>query len=271
MLDAALVDAFTQEPFKGNPAGLVLLDEQPRDPSWMQQVAAELGASETAFLDPGESGSYTLQWFTPAVEVELCGHATLAAAHWLWERGDEEGRSISFKTRSGVLSATRSLPGDLIWLDFPVVPIVDIRQPDNWREAFGDDGLSWVGRTAGVQDIHVNGLIVTDADTLRSVTPDFGQVANLPCGGVIVTAFSDLPDVDVLTRYFAPACGVNEDPVTGSAHCTVGWYWAGILGTQRLRARQVSSRGGNLQVQVDERRVGLGGHAVTTVEMRLHA
>ncbi len=271
MLNAALIDAFTQEPFKGNPAGVVLLDGHARRPSWMQEVAAELGASETAFLEPrNESGSYGLRWFTPAVEVELCGHATLAAAHWLWDQRDEGGQSLSFHTRSGVLTATRSPVDDLIWLDFPVVPIVDTHQPDGWREAFGRGELSWVGRTEGVHDIHSNGLIVTDADSLRRLAPDFGRVADLPCGGVIITASSDLSDVDILTRYFAPACGVDEDPVTGSAHCTVGWYWAAILGIHRLRARQVSSRGGDLHVEVDEERIGLGGHAVTVADLKLH-
>lgn len=264
MFHGALIDAFTNTAFKGNPAGIVLLetDGDERDADWMQDVAREIGASETGFLVPQDAGEYRLRWFTPATEVQLCGHATLAAAHWLWERGEAAG-VLRFDTRSGCLSATRDDSDRTIWLDFPVVPIVSDREPPGWREAFPGAEVAWIGRTEAARDLDRFALLVTDASTLRGLAPDFGRVAKLPCGGAIVTALSDSPETDVLTRYFAPACGVDEDPVTGSAHCTVGWYWSRVLDKSALRARQISLRGGELSLEVAGDRIRVGGHAIT--------
>lgn len=271
MFPAAIVDAFTDVPFAGNPAGIVLLDAEDREPAWMQAIAAEVGLAETAFVSPRDGGVYGLRWFTPTVEVELCGHATLAAAHWLWQRG-EAADVVSFETLSGRLTALREAIDAPIWLDFPLVPVVDTSELAGWREAFpSHDMLRWIGLTDRPRVLERNSVLVTDAQTLRGLTPDFRRVRELACGGVIVTARSDVPEADVLTRYFAPACGVDEDPVTGSAHCTVGWYWAPILRTQTMRARQVSPRGGDLQVEVSGSRVRLGGRAVTVAELQLLA
>jgi predicted PhzF superfamily epimerase YddE/YHI9 len=268
VLPAAVVDAFTDVPFAGNPAGLVLLGSATAaKPAWMQAVARELGVSETAFLVARESGEYGLRWFTPAVEMELCGHATLAAAHWLWERGETDAEQIRFATRGGTLTARRADRG-YITLDFPVVPVVDRAEPPGWEGAFPGADLRWVGRTGGSGELERNALFVTDAATLRALRPDFARVAALPCGGAIVTAESDAPGYDVLTRYFAPACGVDEDPVTGSAHCTVGWHWAPTLGP-RLVARQASQRGGDLLVELRGGRVLLTGAAVTVATLDL--
>jgi predicted PhzF superfamily epimerase YddE/YHI9 len=272
LFPAAIVDAFTTMPFAGNPAGLVLLDVagEAQNPTWMQAVAREIGVSETGFLVPRGVGRYGLRWFTPAVEVELCGHATLAAAHWLWETG-ERAQALHFDTASGPLSASRDDRDTLIWLDFPIVPVVDEHPPPCWCDAFPGATLEWVGRTAAPRELERNALLVTDAATLRELAPDLARVAALPCGGVIVTARSDSADADVLTRYFAPACGIDEDPVTGSAHCTVGWYWAPILASNTLHARQVSARGGELRIEMDRDRVRLGGYAVTIARLELVA
>jgi len=269
MFSAAVVDAFTDVPFAGNPAGLVLLGSHDSvGERWMQSVARELGASETGFLRRRDDGVYELRWFTPAVEMELCGHATLAAAHWLWERGDTAVAEIGFDTRGGRLIATRDT-SERVMLDFPVVPVTDIAEPAGWREAFPAADVKWVGRTHGSRELERNALVVTDAATLRRLRPDFARIAALPCGGVIATARSDDERYDVLTRYFAPACGVDEDPVTGSAHCTVVRYWAATLGT-RLRARQVSERGGDVLVELRGDRVLLTGSAVTVATLDLH-
>lgn len=262
VFSAAVVNAFTTLPLAGNPAGLVLLDDDDRGVAWMQAVARDIGVSETGFLVPHDDGSYGLRWFTPTVEMTLCGHATLGAAHWLWERG-LISHELRFHTRSGLLTATRVDDCARIWLDFPVVPITDAVEPCDWSAAFPGANLQWIGRTSGSRDLERKMLLRAEPNVLRLLMPDFARVATLPCGGVIVTSPSDRTDTDVLTRYFAPACGVDEDPVTGSAHCTVGWYWAPIMGKTTLRARQVSTRGGNLTVTVDGDRVHLGGSAVT--------
>lgn len=268
MLRAAIVDAFTTVPFAGNPAGIVMLDKDDRNASWMQSVARELGLSETAFLLANGAGRYRMRWFTPANEMQLCGHATLAAAHWLWHSG-ETADPLVFDTRSGPLRVSRDDADARIWLDFPVVPVVDATEPADWRRAFPNADVEWVGRTGGIRERDRKALLVTDARTVRALRPDLERVAELPCGGVIVTGRSDVGDADVVTRYFAPACGVAEDPVTGSAHCTIGWYWAPVLGTTALRARQVSPRGGDLRVEVAGDRVRLGGNAVTVADLDL--
>jgi PhzF family phenazine biosynthesis protein len=264
---AAIVDAFTTVPFTGNPAGVVLLSEE-RSGEWMQSVAAEMNLSETAFLRSRPDGGRDLRWFTPTVEVELCGHATLASAHRLWECGDEDGETITFHTRGGELTA-RHDEDERIVLDFPRVPVADSPAPDGWQQSLPGVMAEWLGTTATATRLERNALVLTSAEELRALTPDFARMRDLPVGGVIVTAESDRPDADILSRYFAPACGIDEDPVTGSAHCTLSEYWGPRLGKDRLRARQESPRHGELEVMRSDGRVLLIGDAVTTAELTL--
>jgi predicted PhzF superfamily epimerase YddE/YHI9 len=264
---AAIVDAFTTVPFTGNPAGVVLLNDE-RPAEWMQSVAAEMNLSETAFLRSRPDGGRDLRWFTPTVEVALCGHATLASAHRLWECGDEDGATIVFHTRGGELTA-RHDDDNRIVLDFPRVPITESPPPDGWRASLPGVEAQWLGTTGAPSQLERNALVLTSAEELRALTPDFALMRELPVGGVIVTAESDRPDADILSRYFAPACGINEDPVTGSAHCTLSEYWGPRLGTDRLRARQESPRGGHLDLMRSHGRVLLIGNAVTTAELIL--
>jgi PhzF family phenazine biosynthesis protein len=256
------VNAFTDRPFAGNPAAVCLLPG-PRDAEWMQLVAREMNLAETAFL-VREGDGFQLRWFTPSVEVDLCGHATLASAHALWEGGhlrpDETAR---FHTRSGVLSASRR--DGLIWLDFPSTPPVLAPAPDELRDGLGVP-LSFVGRTP------FDYLVELDAEsTVRRLVPDLTLLGRLPMRGVIVTASSTSADQDFVSRFFAPAAGIPEDPVTGSAHCALAPYWAAKLGRSELRGYQASARGGLVRVRLAADRVLLGGHAVTVMRGELLA
>jgi predicted PhzF superfamily epimerase YddE/YHI9 len=251
-LPLSVVDAFTDRPFAGNPAAVCLLDG-PRPDDWMQALAAEMNLSETAFLLPRPDG-WGLRWMTPRVEVDLCGHATLASAHVLWSEGRAEAR-LHFHTRSGVLTAERD--GATIVLDFPAVRAAPAGDDPGLAAALGAR-LLFLGR---------NGMDylaeVADEQTLRSLTPDFARLAELPVRGVIVTASSR--EYDFVSRFFAPRVGVPEDPVTGSAHCALAPFWAARLGRDSLRAFQASARGGEVRVTVRGERVLLGGRAVTVV------
>jgi predicted PhzF superfamily epimerase YddE/YHI9 len=237
-----LVDAFARSAFTGNTAGVVLLDA-PADPDWMQAVAAELKHSETAFVEVGGEGPLPLRWFTPQTEVDLCGHATLATAHVL-------GGNQIFTTRSGELRCTTE--GGWVSMDFPAdVPVeaaIDV----------GIEGAKFVAR--GVRDILI---VVSDAAEVRELKPDFAALARLDARCVIVTALGDVAGVDFVSRVFAPAVGIDEDPVTGSAHCTLAPYWAERLGSNKLVGEQVSQRGGIVRVSVEGDRVHLAGQAVT--------
>jgi len=256
------VDAFTRQPFSGNPAAVCLLDE-PGDAGWMQQVAAEMNLSETAFLQQTGPGEWNLRWFTPKVEVDLCGHATLASAHVLWQRG-ETADALRFQTRSGILTAVRE--GDAIRLDFPAQPAAESSAPSGLTDALGVTP-KYVGRSR--DDLLV---VVDDVRTIINLKPDFARLANIDTRGVIVTAPSDnqgdRQGIDIVSRFFAPRVGVPEDPVTGSAHCCLAPYWAERLGKAELRAVQASTRGGELTVRLTGERVELVGHAVTTLEGR---
>jgi PhzF family phenazine biosynthesis protein len=260
------VDAFTSRPFAGNPAAVCLLDA-PAPEGWMQQVASEMNLSETAFVDRHESGpGFRLRWFTPKVEVDLCGHATLAAAHVLWESGRLPGGAAAvFQTRSGILSARRD--GGWIELDFPATPVRDEPVPPQEREALaaalGADILF-----AGRSRFDVLAQVGSEQE-VRALAPDFRRLAALPVRGVIVTAPSDLPDFDFVSRFFAPQSGVDEDPVTGSAHCCLGPFWAAKLSKSDLVAHQVSARGGVVRVRVSGARVALLGQAVTVLRGEL--
>jgi predicted PhzF superfamily epimerase YddE/YHI9 len=252
----AIVDAFTAEPFAGNPAAVCRLESWPAD-AWMQRVAAELRLSETAFLVPRPDG-WGLRWFTPEVEVSLCGHATLASAHVLWsEAGADPAAPLVFATASGELRAVRR--GGFIELDFPSRPVTRVTAPDGLAEALGAE-LAEVGRSA--DDLVVR---LANEAAVRALAPDVRALRRLPVRGITVTAASADPDFDFVSRFFAPAVGVDEDPVTGSAHCALGPFWQERLGKSSFRAHQVSARGGVLAVRVEGERVVLGGRAVTVV------
>ncbi len=256
-----VVDAFTEKPFGGNPAAVCVTDG-PREAGWMQRVAQELNLSETAFLYPMESGGYHLRWFTPGAEVALCGHATLASAFTLWQTGalplEAEAR---FHTLSGWLSCKRE--GDWIAMDFPTKAITPCVAPEGLAEALGVEPR-FVGINA--MDYLVE---VADAVTLRRLTPNVTALASLPVRGVIVTSPSDTPEFDFPSRFFAPAVGVNEDPVTGSAHCALGPYWEAKRGKSELVGYQASARGGVVKLSVRGERILLCGQAVLVSRVEL--
>jgi len=255
------VDAFTAEPFTGNPAAVCVLPA-PRDTHWMQAVAREMNLSETAFLVRRDGGDFDLRWFTPAVEVELCGHATLASAHALWEEGHLPlDATARFHTQSGVLTAERR--DDWIELNFPATPDERTDAPAGLKHALGADPV-YVGRSKF--DLLVE---VADEHAVRRMAPDFGALRALPFRGVIVTSRASTPGLDFVSRFFAPAAGIDEDPVTGSAHCCLTPYWHRKLGRSSLVARQVSPRGGVLRLTLDGDRVRLQGQAVTVLKGHL--
>lgn len=257
------IDAFAERPFTGNPAAVTILDA-PRDDAWHQAVAAEMNLSETAFL-MARDRDFSLRWFTPEAEVDLCGHATLASAHFLWESGRlapaDEAR---FHTRSGLLTARRE--GELIALDFPATPAQQAPVPDGIVEGLGGAVPSWVGRS--LYDVVA---LLDDPAVLRALRPDFARLARIPARGIIVTAPSDTAGVDFLSRFFGPEVAVPEDPVTGSAHCALGPFWAERLGKRALVGFQASARGGTVKVEVRGARVTLSGRALTVMRGELFA
>lgn len=251
------VDAFTDKPFSGNPAAVVLLAEDAPD-EWMLKVAQEMNLSETAFVYP-KGEVFSLRWFTPGTEVELCGHATLSAAHILWETGTvPAGQTIRFTTRSGLLGARR-VEG-VIELDFPAGDLVPGSLPAGVIAAVGGkpvysaiSGEKWLLEYRTEQEV-------------RSLTPDFSAMTRIQGRGLIVTSHADQTGVDFVSRYFAPWIGINEDPVTGSAHTILAPYWGKKLGKVEMTARQVSARGGELTVHLAADRVYIGGKAITVVK-----
>jgi PhzF family phenazine biosynthesis protein len=251
------VDAFSNRAFAGNPAAVCVLAVAAPEP-WMRNVAREMNLSETAFLVPREDG-YNLRWFTPAVEVDLCGHATLASAHVLWEDGHlPESRQARFHTRSGLLTADRR--GEWIEMDFPAKLAVAAVAPAELLPALGIAGAKFVGKNA------FDYLVEVDSEEMvRAMAPDHSALRKVPVRGVIVTARSSDAEFDFVSRFFAPGSGIDEDPVTGSAHTALGPYWAGILGRSELTAFQASARGGVVRVRVQDDRVLLGGQAVTVM------
>lgn len=248
------VDAFTSQAFGGNPAAVVMLNEG-RSESWMQSFAAEMNLSETAFLLGGEN-KYNLRWFTPKTEVDLCGHATLASAHILFEQQFvTHGDIVVFQTASGELKARED--GSRIELDFPMREVVQFNTVLQAGEALNQapHALYRSGE---------NLLAVYESEQeIRAMKPDFDAVAALPCHGVIVTSDSDDGSYDFISRYFAPRIGINEDPVTGSAHCSLAPFWAEMKGKDHFHAYQASSRGGELWLRMDQGRVFIAGNAVT--------
>jgi PhzF family phenazine biosynthesis protein len=248
------VDAFTNRPFGGNPAVVCWLEDE-ADPAWMQSLAAEMNLSETAFVRPLAEG-FELRWFTPTVEVDLCGHATLATAHTLWaEKLVPAKQPLRFHTRSGVLTCHQA--GEFIELDFPATPPTAITPSELLLDALNVTP-AFVGTSRFYQLV-----VVESADIVRAVTPDFRKLGQVPTRGVIVSALSDDSRFDFVSRFFAPALGVDEDPVCGSAHCCLTPYWAARLGKTELMASQVSARGGILRLRLEGDRVMLGGQAVT--------
>ena len=250
------VDAFTESPFHGNPAGVCVL-EHPMADGLMQSIAAEMNLSETAFLIK-EGSAYRLRWFTPRVEVDLCGHATLASAHILWERGFLNQDSMAvFQTRSGKLTAVKHQ--NWIVMDFPALSPIEYDVPEALSDImksdiiyFGKSNFDWI-------------VEVADEDFVKRLQPDFSQIQRLPARGLIITSRSR--QYDFISRFFAPAVGVNEDPVTGSAHSVLTPYWAEKLGKTEMSAYQASERGGLLRLSHHGTRVGIGGQAVTMMEI----
>ncbi|MGI5285925.1 PhzF family phenazine biosynthesis protein [Nonomuraea polychroma] len=248
------VDAFTGRAFQGNPAAVCLL-ETPVTDSWMQSVAAEMSLSETAFL-LGDS----LRWFTPAVEVTLCGHATLATAHVLYSTGAATGQ-LEFKTAGGTLTVNR-LPDGMITMDFPAKEVTPVTVPEGLEKALGVTPVR-VGKS------QLDLLVEVDSEkTVRNLSPDITALTTVDARGVIVTAAGT--DTDFVSRFFAPKVGVPEDPVTGSAHCALSPYWSARLGRASLVGAQLSKRGGLVQVTLDGDRVHLAGQAVTVLSGTLH-
>lgn len=250
------VDAFSARPFAGNPAAVCVLRE-PRPDTWLQHVAREMNLSETAFLWQREDG-YQLRWMTPAAEVDLCGHATLASAHVLWQDGHlPEAAEARFHTRSGLLTADRR--GDWIELNFPAKVASPAEPPAGMLRSLGLDSAAYVGRTAFDYFVEME-----SEEALRSLTPDFTALRKVEARGVIVTAPSG-GDYDFVSRFFGPAVGVDEDPVTGSAHTALGPYWGEKLGKCEMTGFQASARGGVVRVRLEGERVILGGQAVTVM------
>ena len=250
-----MVDAFTDRAFGGNPAGICLLEE-PAKEAWMQDVARELNLSETAFLLEERAG-YNLRWFTPRVEVDLCGHATLAAAHTLWETRElVPTEAARFHTRSGLLTAYLRENG--IEMDFPATPPAPADAPQGLIDSLGVVPL-YTGRSMYDYIIEVE-----SEQELRALSPDFRELRTVTERGVMVTAKADGP-YDFVSRFFAPAVGIDEDPVTGSAHCCLAPYWEEKLGKSELIAFQASARGGVLHLRHRNKRVYLRGQAVTSL------
>jgi PhzF family phenazine biosynthesis protein len=261
-MEIFLVDAFAERPFQGNPAAVVPLATA-RPAEWMQAVAAEMNLSETAFFWPGRDG-FDLRWFTPTVEVDLCGHATLASAHVAWEtRRAAVGQTIRFHTLSGMLTARRA--GKIIAIDLPALPAQAAPEPEGLAEALGVKPR-YVGRNRA--DL----LVLLDRETdLRALTPDFPALARLDAQGVIVTSLAESTEADFVSRYFAPKVGIDEDPVTGAAHCCLGPFWSERLGRTELVGYQASARGGRVRVHVMGDRVVLGGQAALVLKGELLA
>lgn len=256
------VDAFTTERFRGNPAAVCLLEE-PADGSGMQALAAEMNLSETAFLTQEDAPyAFALRWFTPTTEVELCGHATLASAHVLWETGRAPTAStLTFHTASGVLTAARD--GAPIWLDFPALASEPVADVPCLAAALG------VEPRAVARNPHDLLVELPSAEAVRALHPDLELLRAIDTRAVVVTAASDEPGYDFVSRCFAPRAGIAEDPVTGSAHCALGPWWAPRVGRNELVGLQASARGGVVQVKIRGDRVALGGRAVTVVRGEL--
>jgi PhzF family phenazine biosynthesis protein len=256
------VDSFTNKPFSGNPAAVCILDGL-QDENWMQMVAREMNLSETAFLSKQAEG-YDLRWFTPAVEVALCGHATLASAHILWEVGLlSPGEQAVFHTLSGPLMANQN--GTWIEMNFPAKVEEEAKAPDGLIEALGVE-VKYIGKN------QFDYLVEVESEgVVRTIKPNIGLLETVDARGVIVTSLADSKEYDFVSRFFAPNAGVNEDPVTGSAHCCLSPFWSERFGKDELVGYQASARGGVVKVRYAGDRVILGGQAVTVLRGELFA
>lgn len=254
------VDAFTHEPFRGNPAAVCVMGA-PAEEHWMQAVAQEMNLAETAFLHP-EAGGYRLRWFTPTTEVDLCGHATLASAHVLWNEGHlPPAQTARFITRSGWLAAEKK--GEWIELDFPSEPPMQTPAPPALLE-----GLQIAPRFVGKNRLDYF-VEVASEEAVRQLKPDLRRLAELSLRGVIVTSRAAAGPYDFVSRFFGPAVGVDEDPVTGSAHCALAPYWSAQLHKTEMIGYQASARGGVVRVRLGQGRVYLAGQAVTVLRGEL--
>lgn len=257
-----LVDAFSDQAFAGNPAVVIPLMQWP-PAKWLQNVAREMNQSETAFL-VRRGALFELRWFTPTVEVDLCGHATLASAFVLWQQEHvSASQRIEFSTRSGILGAIHT--GDRVELDFPLKPEQPAAPPQGMLESL-DVSATYVGSNG--MDYLVE---VASEALLRGIQPDFGRLVHVDCRGIIVTARAEGARFDFVSRFFAPAAGINEDPVTGSAHCCLADFWRKRLGKSEFVAFQASPRGGVVHVRIVGDRVMLGGDAVLVASGELLA
>lgn len=274
-----IVDAFTDRPFAGNPAGVLLLTPSPSSPSsagfpddaWLQNVALEVNHAETAFahrLPEGGEADWALRWFTPVTEVAMCGHATLATAHVLHTTGAHEG-PVRFATRSGVLMATPHEDGSLT-LDFPTAPLTRVEIPDGVAEALGAEPLSAFDTGPNIGDLVIE---VSDEKTVRGLTPDHRALARYSERGIIATALAEdaARGYDFVSRCFFPNVGIDEDPVTGSAHTALAPFWSERLGRPDLTGLQASARSGRVRTELRGDRTLLTGRAVTVIEGELLA
>ncbi len=250
-LELSVVDAFTDRPFAGNPAAVAIVEKFP-DAERMQHIAREMNLSETAFVAPAGGDTYDLRWFTPLVEVDLCGHATLATTHVL-------GHAARFRTRSGELTAEARTDG-LIEMDFPADPPVEASVPDG----LGLERAKWFGN--GRFDALAR---LPDAEAVRDFVPDLGAIERLGTRGLIITAPGDREGFDCVSRFFAPGAGIAEDPATGSAHCTLAPFWSERVGRDSLTGEQASARGAVIHMRLNGDRVVLGGRAVTVSRVTL--
>ena len=256
------VDAFTADAFQGNPAAVCLLREE-ATAAWMQAVAAEMNLSETAFVQRRADSGFSIRWFTPTVEVPLCGHATLAGAHMLWEeKVVSHSEPILFHAEAGALTARRE--ADWICLDFPALPVEECAVPAGLPEALHSRPMS-----AHRNRFDTYLLELDSEKTVRSLRPDFARLRDQDFDACIVTARDDSGACDFVSRFFGPGVGIDEDPVTGSAHCSLGPYWAERLGKTDLVGHQVSKRGGVVRVRVREDRVDILGQAITVMRGKL--
>ena len=267
----SIVDAFTREPFGGNPAAVCRLGHAPPcDDAWHQSVASEMNLSETAFVRPRAAGDgFDLRWFTPALEVPLCGHATLASAHVLWESGATDDR-LAFHTLSGVLHARR-LGDGRIELDLPAQPLTEVEPPAEAMAALGVEPVRVLrtdDRAGGDHDFLVE---VADEATVHACAPDFRRLlgADAKTGWIVTSRAEETTGADFVSRYFCPAWGIDEDPVTGAAHCALVPYWQGVLATDRVTGYQASARGGWVLGRHRDNRALLAGHAVTVLRGEL--
>lgn len=260
MIPIYTVDAFTSTPFSGNPAAVCILQEFPQDDAWLLKIAAEMNLSETAFLCPMDSvGNYRLRWFTPEAEVDLCGHATLASAQVLWESGTAYRiEQLRFHTKSGLLTAKRLDDG--IELNFPMEEVVPCESSPLLEQAIGF-------KPSAVYSNRMDYLIeVENEQAVRELKIDFRLLKEQPMRGLLVTSRADDPELDFVSRCFFPALGIDEDPVTGSAHCALAPYWKERLGKSQFTAKQLSARTGLLRLRVSNERVLIQGNAVIVVK-----